>query len=145
MCVWRGDGRAAADRRRPEFLCAPAFVGQSSQGSYSCAVLVNRIARQRGGFARHLAGERWSLTLRLRLRVRGLATHASRRTSAVSTVEKFLPRCQAIRCLEAHGNVEAAPLVVSGDITHPIVIGIVREPPTPDRDRRDPDRALRPG
>ena len=49
--------------------------------------------------------------LTFRLRVPGLATHASRRTEGVSAVEKFVPLLAALQRLEAARNAEVDPLM----------------------------------
>ena len=64
-------------------------------------------------------------SLTFRLHVHGLATHASRRTSGVSAVEKFFPVFQAIRRLEAKRNRDPGPLMAPWDIAYPIEIGMV--------------------
>ncbi|MGA9860002.1 MAG: M20/M25/M40 family metallo-hydrolase, partial [Solirubrobacteraceae bacterium] len=64
-------------------------------------------------------------SLTFRLHVRGLATHASRRTSGVSAIEKFFPVFQAIRRLEAERNAEIDALMAPWDIAYPIEIGTV--------------------
>lgn len=64
-------------------------------------------------------------SLTFRLHVHGLATHASRRTSGVSAVEKFYPVFQAIRRFEAQRNVDTDPLMAPWDIAYPIEIGVV--------------------
>jgi acetylornithine deacetylase len=64
-------------------------------------------------------------SLTFRLHVYGLATHASRRTSGVSAVEKFYPVFQAIRRLEAERNRDPGPLMAPWDIAYPIEIGVV--------------------
>ena len=65
-------------------------------------------------------------SLTFRLHVPGLATHASRRMSGVSAVEKFATVFQAIRRLEAERNVDAPELMAVWDLPYPIEIGIVR-------------------
>lgn len=64
--------------------------------------------------------------LTFRLRVHGLAAHASRRTSGVSAVEKFWPVFQALRSLEAERNAATDPLLSRWDIAYPIEIGMVQ-------------------
>ena len=64
-------------------------------------------------------------SLTFRLHVPGLATHASRRTSGVSAVEKFFPVFTALRRLEATRNVDPGPLMAPWDIAYPIEIGRV--------------------
>jgi acetylornithine deacetylase len=65
-------------------------------------------------------------SLTFRLRIQGLATHASRRTSGVSALEKFWPVFQALRKLEARRNGTAHPLMARWDVPYPIEIGAVR-------------------
>ena len=65
-------------------------------------------------------------SLTFRLHVQGLATHASRRTSGVSAIEKFFPIFSALRRLEAARNVDTGPLMAPWDIAYPIEVGIVR-------------------
>jgi acetylornithine deacetylase len=65
-------------------------------------------------------------SLTFRLVIPGRATHASRRTSGVSAIEKFFPVFQAIRRLEAERNVETDPLMSPWDIAYPIEIGMVQ-------------------
>lgn len=64
--------------------------------------------------------------LSFRLRVPGLAAHASRRRSGVSAVEKFWPLFGALRELEARRNETTHPLMARWDIAYPIEIGRVR-------------------
>lgn len=63
--------------------------------------------------------------LTFRLRVPGLAAHASRRGSGVSAVEKFLPVFTALRELEAARNRAVDPLMRGWDIAYAIEIGTV--------------------
>jgi acetylornithine deacetylase len=63
--------------------------------------------------------------LGFRLHVPGRAAHASRRTTGVSAVEKFLPVFRALRELEAHRNRSPDPLMTRWDIAYPIEIGTV--------------------
>ena len=65
-------------------------------------------------------------SLTFRLQISGLATHASRRTSGVSSIEKFVPIFQALRRLEADRNRDPDPLMARWDIAFPIEIGTVR-------------------
>ena len=58
-------------------------------------------------------------SLTFRLHVPGLATHASRRTSGVSAIEKFLPVFGALRRLEAERNVDPHHLMEPWDIADP--------------------------
>ena len=62
-------------------------------------------------------------SLSFRLRVPGLAAHASRRTSGVSAIEKFMPVFVALRELEAVRNEATDPLMSRWDIAYPIEIG----------------------
>jgi acetylornithine deacetylase len=64
--------------------------------------------------------------LTFRLRVRGLATHASRRTDGVSAIEKFWPVWRALHDLECRRNREVHPLFARWPIAYPISIGTVR-------------------
>lgn len=64
--------------------------------------------------------------LTFRLRVPGLATHASRRTEGVSAVEKFLPVWHALQRLEARRNADVDPLLARWPIAYPLSIGQVR-------------------
>jgi acetylornithine deacetylase len=64
--------------------------------------------------------------LSFRLRIPGLAAHASRRQSGVSAVEKFWPVFSALRDLEARRNEATHPLMDRWDIAYPIEIGRVR-------------------
>jgi acetylornithine deacetylase len=61
--------------------------------------------------------------LTFRLIVRGRATHASRRTSGVSAIEKFIPVFAALRCLEAQRNAVKHPIMARWDLPIPIEIG----------------------
>ncbi|WP_229069992.1 ArgE/DapE family deacylase [Actinoplanes sp. DH11] len=63
--------------------------------------------------------------LTFRLTVRGLATHASRRSSGVSAIELFLPVFAALRRLEARRNEVRHPLAQRWDLPIPIEIGTV--------------------
>ncbi|HEX6073956.1 MAG TPA: ArgE/DapE family deacylase [Micromonosporaceae bacterium] len=63
--------------------------------------------------------------LTFRLRVPGLAAHASRRTEGVSAVERFWPVFQALRDLEQRRNAEVDPVMSRWDIAYPIEIGMV--------------------
>lgn len=65
-----------------------------------------------------------SLTFRLTLH--GSAAHASRRTSGVSAVEKFIPVFDALRRLERDRNATPDALMSRWDIAYPIEIGQVR-------------------
>jgi acetylornithine deacetylase len=58
-----------------------------------------------------------------RLRVPGLATHASRRLEGVSAIEKFWPIWSALHDLEQARNVDADPLVARWTLPYPLSIG----------------------
>jgi len=64
--------------------------------------------------------------LTFRLRVRGKATHAARRTEGVSAIEKFWPVWQAIAALEAARHTTRDPLTARWPLAHPISIGSVQ-------------------
>ncbi|HAP77566.1 MAG TPA: peptidase M20 [Acidimicrobiaceae bacterium] len=64
--------------------------------------------------------------LTFRLRVRGKATHAARRTEGVSAIEKFWPVWHAIADLEARRHVAVDPRAARWPLAHPISIGSVR-------------------
>ncbi len=63
--------------------------------------------------------------LTFRLTVRGRATHASRRTSGVSAIEKFLPVFTALRRLEAERNAVRDPIMARWDLPIPIELGTI--------------------
>jgi acetylornithine deacetylase len=63
--------------------------------------------------------------LTFRLRVRGAATHASRRTAGVSAVDKFLPVFAALRDLERRRSADADPLMRRWDVPYPLEVGTV--------------------
>jgi acetylornithine deacetylase len=63
--------------------------------------------------------------LTFRLTVRGRATHASRRTSGVSAIEKFIPVFAALRRLEAQRNAVKHPIMARWDLPIPIELGTV--------------------
>ena len=63
--------------------------------------------------------------LTFRLRVPGLATHASRRTEGVSAIEKLWPLHRALETLEVERNAVVDPLVRRWPIAYPISIGHV--------------------
>ena len=65
-------------------------------------------------------------SLTFRLRVPGLASHASRRTAGVSAIEKFLPVFAALRALEVRRNRDPDPLMAPWDIAYPLEIGRVQ-------------------
>ena len=64
-------------------------------------------------------------SLTFRLRIHGLASHASRRTAGISAVDKFWPIFAALRRLEASRNHEPDPLMSRWDIAYPIEVGQV--------------------
>ena len=64
--------------------------------------------------------------LTFRLRVRGLATHAARRTEGVSAIEKFWPVWQALRELERRRHEHVDPLTMRWPLAHPLSLGTVR-------------------
>jgi acetylornithine deacetylase len=64
--------------------------------------------------------------LTFRLRVPGLATHASRRTEGVSAVEKLVPLLAALQRLEADRNADADPLMARWPLAYPLSIGRVQ-------------------
>jgi len=63
--------------------------------------------------------------LTFRLRVRGEATHAARRTEGTSAIEKFWPIWQAIAELETRRHQTVDPLTARWPLAHPISIGTV--------------------
>jgi acetylornithine deacetylase len=63
--------------------------------------------------------------LTFRLIVRGRATHASRRTSGVSAIEKFVPVFAALRRLEARRNAVKHPIMERWDLPIPIELGTI--------------------
>ena len=65
-------------------------------------------------------------SLTFRLTVTGLASHASRRTSGVSAVEKFQLLLPALRALEQRRNAEVDPRMRRWDIAYPLEVGRVR-------------------
>ena len=64
--------------------------------------------------------------LTFRLRVRGLATHASRRTEGVSAIATFVPVLQHLERLEAQRNQDVDPLMQRWPLAYPLSIGMVR-------------------
>jgi len=64
--------------------------------------------------------------LTFRLRVRGKATHAARRTDGVSAIEKFWPVWQAIAELETRRHEHVDPRAARWSLAHPISIGSLR-------------------
>jgi acetylornithine deacetylase len=63
--------------------------------------------------------------LTFRVRIRGRATHAARRTDGVSAIEKFWPVFQALQRLEARRHDVIDPLAARWPLAHPLSIGIV--------------------
>lgn len=63
--------------------------------------------------------------LTFRLRIRGSAVHASRRTEGVSAVEKFVPIMQALVELERERNVDVDPLMQRWPVAYPLSIGTI--------------------
>lgn len=64
--------------------------------------------------------------LTFRLRVRGHATHASRRTEGQSALEQFWPVWHALQQLEAERNAEVDPLLRRWPVPYALSIGTVR-------------------
>lgn len=65
--------------------------------------------------------------LTFRLRIRGLATHASRRLEGVSAIEKFWPVWRALQDLEARRHADVDPAAAGKwGLTHPLSIGTVQ-------------------
>ncbi|HEY0520433.1 MAG TPA: ArgE/DapE family deacylase [Ilumatobacteraceae bacterium] len=64
--------------------------------------------------------------LTFRLRIRGHATHASRRTDGVSAIEKFWPVWRALADLETRRHRDIDPATSKFGLTHPLSIGTVR-------------------
>ncbi len=63
--------------------------------------------------------------LTFRLRVRGRATHAARRTDGVSAIDTFVPVLAALHRLEARRHETVDPLVARWGLAHPLSIGTV--------------------
>lgn len=63
--------------------------------------------------------------LTFRVRVRGLATHASRRTEGVSAIAKFVPVLEELVRLEARRNDNVDPLMQRWPIAYPLSVGTV--------------------
>ena len=63
--------------------------------------------------------------LTFRIRIRGRATHAARRTEGVSAIEKFWPVFQALQRLEIRRHAVVDPLTARWPLAHPLSIGIV--------------------
>jgi acetylornithine deacetylase len=64
--------------------------------------------------------------LTFRLRIRGRATHAARRTEGVSVIDKFWPVWRALADLERRRHTSVDPLVARWPLAHPLSIGRVR-------------------
>jgi acetylornithine deacetylase len=64
--------------------------------------------------------------LTFRLRIRGRATHASRRTEGVSALEQFWPIWRALQELEKARNAEVDPLMLRWPMPYGLSIGRVR-------------------
>jgi acetylornithine deacetylase len=64
--------------------------------------------------------------LTFRLRIRGRATHASRRTEGVSALERFWPVWRALQDLEQSRNAEVDPLMRRWPMPYGLSIGRVR-------------------
>ena len=63
--------------------------------------------------------------LTFRLRIRGKATHAARRTEGVSAIDKFVVVLEALRRLEARRHETIDPLMQRWALAHPLSIGTV--------------------
>jgi len=64
--------------------------------------------------------------LTFRLRVPGVATHASRRLDGVSAIDKLWPVWRALRDLERARNRDVDPLMARWELPYPISLGTVR-------------------
>lgn len=64
--------------------------------------------------------------LTFRITVRGLAAHASMRTSGVSVIEKFIPVYRALEELEARRNADVDPIMHRWPLAYPLSIGTVQ-------------------
>jgi acetylornithine deacetylase len=64
--------------------------------------------------------------LTFRLTVRGLATHASRRTEGVSAIEKLYPVLLALQSLEERRNAEVDVVMQRWPLAYPLSIGTVQ-------------------
>ena len=64
--------------------------------------------------------------LTFRLRVPGVATHASRRTEGVSAITKALPVLAALERLEARRNAEVDPVMARWPVAYPLSIGRIQ-------------------
>lgn len=63
--------------------------------------------------------------LTFRLTVRGLATHAARRTEGISAIEKFYPVLQALQALEQRRNAEVDVVMRRWPLAYPLSIGTI--------------------
>ena len=63
--------------------------------------------------------------LTFRLTVRGLATHAARRTEGVSAIEKFYPVLQALQQLEQRRNASVDVVMQRWPLAYPLSIGTI--------------------
>lgn len=63
--------------------------------------------------------------LTFRLTVRGLATHAARRTEGVSAIEKFYPVLQALQQLEERRNASVDVVMQRWPLAYPLSIGTI--------------------
>lgn len=63
--------------------------------------------------------------LTFRLRIRGHATHASRRLEGVSAIEKFWPVWRALQELETERHRDVDPATAKFTLTHPLSIGTI--------------------
>ncbi|MCF8528132.1 MAG: M20/M25/M40 family metallo-hydrolase, partial [Candidatus Nanopelagicales bacterium] len=63
--------------------------------------------------------------LTFRITVRGLAAHASMRTSGVSAIERFIPIYRALEELEARRNERVDPIMDRWPIAYPLSIGTI--------------------
>ena len=64
--------------------------------------------------------------LTFRITVRGLAAHASMRTSGESAIERFIPVFRALQDLETRRNADVDPIMHRWPIAYPLSIGTVR-------------------
>ena len=64
--------------------------------------------------------------LTFRITVRGLAAHASMRTSGVSVIEKFIPVYRALEELETRRNADVDPIMHRWPVAYPLSIGTIQ-------------------
>jgi acetylornithine deacetylase len=64
--------------------------------------------------------------LTFRLTIRGLATHAARRTDGISAIEKLWPVWQALQALEQARNAAVDPIFERWPLAYPLSIGTVQ-------------------